>query len=201
MKRLEEGIKKCEETGNKDECLSLVDSITDVLRLLSQFLLVKNLWNQVGIEILLEIKYDDKLQKLHSFGNKLVEEVVKRVEPIASREVVRVVKKKTESTLECIIIVSRSLSVALMLFYLTSLLYNYIRYPISPEKFYICEEKAFVKIKELENICSREIIGHRDVVAEETYVKEFIEKAVKNLKNTVSILKETLSNIETVHST
>uniref|UniRef100_A0A7C4DB55 Uncharacterized protein n=1 Tax=Staphylothermus marinus TaxID=2280 RepID=A0A7C4DB55_STAMA len=164
-------------------------------------MLVKNLWNQVGIEILLEIKYDDKLQKLHSFGNKLVEEVVKRVEPIASREVVRVVKKKTESTLECIIIVSRSLSVALMLFYLTSLLYNYIRYPISPEKFYICEEKAFVKIKELENICSREIIGHRDVVAEETYVKEFIEKAVKNLKNTVSILKETLSNIETVHST
>ncbi|MEM1933900.1 MAG: hypothetical protein QXY53_05860, partial [Desulfurococcaceae archaeon] len=141
MKRLEEKIEECEEAENNNACLNLAESISDILRSLSQYLFVKDLWRQLNIEKLLEITYDDELQKLRCFSNKLVEELTKRVEPVTSLEKVQVVKQKIKFTVECLITVNRSVPFAFTPFYLTSPLYNYIRYPNSPEKHNMCKDE------------------------------------------------------------
>jgi len=206
MKSLEEKIKKCEWTKNTNEYLGLVDEIINVLKSLSEFLLVKeiwkqlkDLWNQPYVEKPLKIIYNE-FKKLYNIINDSIEEVMKGEEIMVSRERVQVVKQNIKFIVDCNTPVFISFFVAYMPFYLTSPFYNYIRYRDSPEKLDMCKDEALVKIEAVKNICSKKFIGPEDVVAEETYVKEFVENAVENLKNAINILKEVLSSVKTLHS-
>ncbi|MEM1830691.1 MAG: hypothetical protein QXJ97_04070 [Desulfurococcaceae archaeon] len=79
--------------------------------------------------------------------------------------------------------------------------YNLIRYPALSNKFDMCRDEGLTKFKEVENLCSKTFISSKDVVAEETYVKEITEIAIEVLKETARNLNQILSNIKTQQST
>ncbi|MEM3966328.1 MAG: hypothetical protein QXK04_00955 [Ignisphaera sp.] len=65
----------------------------------------------------------------------------------------------------------------------------------------MCRDEGLTKFKEVENLCSKTFISSKDVVAEETYVKEITEIAIEVLKETARNLNQILSNIKTQQST
>ncbi|MCR8454573.1 MAG: hypothetical protein NDP13_06270 [Crenarchaeota archaeon] len=183
VNRLSEEAKKCEETKNDNICSNLVNNVSEVLSLLSSLMPVKDVWRYLEIRALFEILHIDELQEfLEALVNGLIGE--------------RAIHKKVQIA-KCMFTVAVSLILNYTLFYLTSPLYNIIRYPVRAEKLDICRDESLRKFKDVENLCSKTFVSSKDVIAEETHVKEFIGEAIEVLEKTANSLKETLSSIKT----
>ncbi|MEM4532562.1 MAG: hypothetical protein QXU89_02755 [Desulfurococcaceae archaeon] len=206
INRLNKKAEKCEKTENENICLNLVKNVFKIIRLLSNLMLVKDVWRSVKPQVFIENLagvFEESLNTqtfknlvISGLKEELKEKMTKHIDPDTYKEVLQIMELYIHLFTKYAVTVIRSFITTFTLFYFTSPLYNVIRYPVSTKKHYICRDKGLRKFKEVEKLCSKTFISSKDVSFEETYMKEFFEKAINMLKEATNYLNQILSNLK-----